>query len=309
MRKKIILLISFFAISFFLSGCSFPWTKNKTLPNTIGSTLETPKNNTGISNNLNQTGYCNTDSDCKKIAGYDANGCDTCSENVGNIFDEQNYTFGKPSYSSECPMLDCYIPPINHSACVNNQCVLVKNLTISDCDNNIQCLLIHAQENNDRSVCETIKILSPDYYNICLFQFAQSTEDCKKLLEMLNLPSDDQEVAHCFISNAKIKTDCEFIKEVYEKNKCLAETATKIRECEFIEDQVNGRSWCYTRTADAVPESIDDCNLLLQIDDKPINCINNLVKYGLIKRGLEDSCYKLKNKESIDYCLTQVSQH
>ncbi|MFA6416707.1 MAG: hypothetical protein WCW61_00780 [Patescibacteria group bacterium] len=273
-----------------------------------------PKNNESSSKQLpsgfinSHDSYCNTVSDCRKIAGYDAEGCATCSENVGNVLDEQNYTFGKPSNSSDCPMLDCYIPPVNHLACVDNKCILVKNSTISDCNNNIQCLLIYARENNDRSICEKIKEISPNYYDTCLFRFAKSIEDCNELSKKLNLPIDDRQLQDCFVYNAKIKTDCEFIKEAYEKNKCLAETATTIRECEFIEDTTNGRSWCYTRTENVPPESIDDCNLLLEIRDEPINCINNFIRYNSEKTNLEDSCYKLKNQKSVDYCLTQVSQ-
>lgn len=50
MRKKIILFSSLFAISFLLSGCSFPWTKNKPPVDPVVQNPEVSKNDTNISN-------------------------------------------------------------------------------------------------------------------------------------------------------------------------------------------------------------------------------------------------------------------
>ncbi|HZJ41381.1 MAG TPA: beta-propeller domain-containing protein [Candidatus Saccharimonadales bacterium] len=48
MRKKIILLVSFFVIPLLLSGCSFPWTKNNPQPNPVVPAPESPKNDAGV---------------------------------------------------------------------------------------------------------------------------------------------------------------------------------------------------------------------------------------------------------------------
>lgn len=263
---------------------------------------------------LNRSGVCNTNSDCKRIEGYDADGCPNCSSYAGNLFDEKNFTFGKPS--AEClKMVDCYDPlqVTHHPACVNNRCILTKNTQASDCKDNIGCLLTFAHESNDRGVCDKIKALSPDSYATCLFQFAQSVENCNELSKTLNIPLDSEQATHCFTLHAKTNIDCNFIIRAYEKNKCLANTATKIRECEFIDtktnekDPSNYRLWCYRRTGNAIPESIDDCNLLMLDNDFPINCINNFTNKNLNKTMLIDSCHKLKNKKSTDYCLSQVN--
>jgi len=261
---------------------------------------------------LNKSGVCNTDLDCRRIQDYDNDGCPTCNSYAGNIFDEKNFTFGKPSNSSQCPMLDCYEPPTNHPACVNNKCILKKNSKTSDCGDNINCLMIYAQENNDRSVCEKIKALSPDSYATCLFQFAQNVEDCNALSNTLGIPTSSEQTIRCFNLHAKTYADCNYIQRDYEKNRCLADKATKIRECEFIDtkttekDPNNYRLWCYRRTENAIPESIDDCNLLMLDNDFPVNCINNFTDKDLDKNTLIDSCHKLKNKKSVDYCLNQV---
>ncbi|MFA6160203.1 MAG: hypothetical protein WC678_03920 [Parcubacteria group bacterium] len=262
---------------------------------------------------LNKLGVCNIDSDCIRILGYE-DGCPTCNSYAGNIYDEKNYTFGKPSNNfSKCPMLDCYDPPIAHPACVNNRCVLAKNSKISDCNNNITCLLGYAQENNDRSICDKIKTLSPNFYSTCLFQFAQNVEDCNVLSNTLGIPTDSEQTTRCFTLHAKTNVECNFIQSAYEKNKCLAETATKIKECEFIDPSItekkptNYRLLCFRRTENAIPESIDDCNLVILENDFPINCINNFVEKDLSEDVLINSCYKLKNKKSIDYCLSQVN--
>ncbi len=268
--------------------------------------------------NLNESGVCNVDSDCKRIEGYDANGCPNCSSYAGNLFDEKNFTFGKPSNSSKCPMLDCVDPlfATHHPACENNKCVMAKNTKVSDCKDNINCFFIFAKENNDPGVCEKVKELwpsSPGSYATCLFQFAQSVENCSELSRKLNISPDSDQATHCFLNHAKINDDCSFIQQAYEKNKCLANTATKIKECEFIDTKTTEKNptdyrlWCYRRTENAIPESIDDCNLLMYEDDFPINCINNFVKQNLSKAMLINSCNKLKNKKSIDYCLSQVN--
>lgn len=298
-KKNLVIVIGLFVLTASIVGAIFLSHKDQKI--------------SSKSIDLNKSGACNTDSDCKRIEGYDTNGCPTCGSYAGNIFDEKNYTFGKPSKVSGCPILDCYDPPKTHPACVNNQCMLIKNSKISDCGNNITCLMIYAQENNDRSVCDKIKTLSPDSYSTCLFQFAQSAENCNELLNILSIPLDSEQATNCFALHAKTNADCNFIQRAYEKNKCLANTATKIRECEFIDtnttekDPNNYRSWCYTRTKNAVPESIEDCNLLLSITDRPVNCINSFVKQNLSKAMLINSCNKLKNKKSIDYCLSQVN--
>lgn len=263
--------------------------------------------------NLNRSGVCNIDSDCIKIQAYNSFGCAQCNSYAGNSFDKKNYTFGKPSNFKLCPELDCLDPNYNKIIkCLNHKCAFAEAKSVEDC-NNVSCLLNLAAKIGDVKICEKIKALYPDSYSACLFQFAQSAENCNELSKTLNIPLDSEQTTRCFVLHAKTNADCNLIQRAYEKNKCLANTATKIRECEFIDptitekDPNDYRSWCYTRTKDAIPESIDDCNLLLSISDWPVNCINNFVKQNLSKTMLMDSCYKLKNKKSIDYCLSQVN--
>lgn len=49
MRKKIVLLFSCFVISFLLSGCSFPWTKNNQQPDPVVQSPENPNNDNSLS--------------------------------------------------------------------------------------------------------------------------------------------------------------------------------------------------------------------------------------------------------------------